>query len=154
MGTPLLRLCVFASLCASACAEKVCLQGQTGFLGGFVELGHCLTHHLPTGGDIHAHPPPTLFAEHRSFVEAQGGLVDHKAGQLFVAERPGRKVEPHQIGSFRTNGPYRRHLLLQKAQHIVDVALQIDQQLIQPLFSLSIGRFQGQGAENRPLVGV
>lgn len=106
---------------------------------GGMELVHGLLDDGAGRGGIEAHEAFAGAAEHGAVVEGEVGVVDHEAVEFVDGEAEGAAVEEDEVGGFGTDhadaGGVGREVLL----HVVDVALDVGEALVEPLGAVAVG---------------
>ena len=95
----------------------------------------CLGEDAARGGNVETHETLATLAEHLSVVEGKMGLLYKEVNEWLVVETEGATVEPYEEGGLWAPWLYQWNILAAVVNDIVDVALNVLQHFLAPLFA-------------------
>ena len=87
------------------------------------------------GGYVETHETLATLAEHLSVVEGKMSLLYKEVNELLVVETKGATVEPYEEGGLWAPWLYLWNIIAAVVNDIVDVALDVLQHFLAPLFA-------------------
>ena len=120
-------------LCLKLNILKGCCQGLEAFF-----------QYSPRLCNIDALEAAAVWPEDMTAVQPEVGLVDNNIIQLLVAEAIGSEIQPDKIGALGLYQMYLGEIGLDKFLGLLEIALQIGSQFIEPCFSFFVGSLAGK----------
>ena len=113
----------------------------------------CLGEDAARGCNVETHETLATLAEHLSVVEGKMSLLYKEINELLVVETEGATVEPYEEGGLWAPWLYLWNILAAVVNDIVDVALDVLQHFLAPLFAFGReSRKGGNGREDMRLI--
>ena len=120
-------------LCLKLNILKGCCQGLEAFF-----------QYSPRLCNIDALEAAAVWPEDMTAVQPEVGLVDNNIIQLLVAVAIGSEIQPDKIGALGLYQMYLGEIGLDKFFGLLEIALQIGSQFIEPCFSFFVGSLAGK----------
>ena len=115
------------------------------------EMFEAIFERAPGAGDVEALEAAARLAEDVAGVEPEVGVVDDDVVELLVRETVGREVKPEKISTFGLNQRDLGHPFGEERFRLLVVALDVGQELLEPVGAVLIG---GLGGEEAARVGL